>query len=355
MIFLYRHCINAKKEGMNMNKKTEENGKKLKKKKFKILTIVFFILFEFVFSAVTAPLIIFYGPFDNVKKTVVGTAMATFTHRYIARIFLTDAEINKILGNTSTSEKQDLNKVQAQHINDSKIVLHNIQTSKFDGYVMEISDPTRVKVAMTRKLGKEGQKTSVIAKEHNAVAAINGGGFSDQSPDGKLWAGTGAYPTGLVMHDGSVLYGDTKSEDEVMDVPVAGITDKGLLMVGNYSINQLKKAGVKEALTFAPVLIVNGNKQINSRNDSQGLNPRTAIAQKKDGTILFLVIDGRQGFKLGASLLEVQNLLYNFGAVNAIELDGGSSTTMYYNGDVINNPCDPLYERTVATAFYVTP
>lgn len=341
-----------------MSARLKTNKKRKIKKKFTILTVIFFILFELVFSAVTAPLIAFYGPFDNVKKTIVGTAMATFTHRYIAKIFLTDAEINKILnsnGSTSDNEKQDLNEVQAKHINDSKIVVHKIQTKKFDGYVMEISDPTRVKVAMTRKLGKEGQKTSTIAKEHNAIAAINGGGFSDQSPDGKLWAGTGAYPTGLVMHDGNVLFSDIKDEYRVQDEPTAAITDKGLLMVGRYSINQLKKAGVKEALTFAPILIINGKKQINGGNDSQGLNPRTAIAQKKDGTILFLAIDGRQGFKLGASLKEVQDILYNFGAINAIELDGGSSTTMYYNGDVINNPCDPLYERTVATAFYVTP
>lgn len=332
--------------------------RKSKKKKLSFITIIFFILFEFIFSAATAPLIVFYGPFNNLKKTVVGTAMATFTHRYIARAFLSDAEINKILNNNSSAsgnEKQDLNKVQAQHINDSKIVLHKIQTQKFDGYVMEIDDPTRVKVALTKKLGKEGQKTSVIAKEHNAIAAINGGGFSDQSPDGKLWAGTGAYPTGLVMHDGNVLFSDIKSEDRVQDPPVVAITDKGLLMVGKYSINQLKQAGVKEALSFAPILIINGKKQIDSGNDSQGLNPRTAIGQKKDGTILFLVIDGRQGFKLGASLKEVQDILYEFGAINAIELDGGSSTTMYYNGDVINNPCDPLYERTVATALYVTP
>lgn len=150
-----------------MSARLKTNKKRKIKKKFTILTVIFFILFELVFSAVTAPLIAFYGPFDNVKKTIVGTAMATFTHRYIAKIFLTDAEINKILnsnGSTSDNEKQDLNEVQAKHINDSKIVVHKIQTKKFDGYVMEISDSYQSKGCHDKKAWKGRTKDKHYCK-----------------------------------------------------------------------------------------------------------------------------------------------------------------------------------------------
>ncbi len=82
--------------------------------------------------------------------------------------------------------------------------------------------------------------------------------------------------------------------------------------------------------------------------------PRTAMGQRKDGTILLLVIDGRQpGYSLGATLIDVQNILYEQGAYVAANLDGGSSSTLFYNGKVVNKPCDMLGERMIPTAFIV--
>lgn len=333
--------------------------KKKLKKKLKVKMLILFIIFELVFSVISAPFIIIYGPFNNLKKTLVGTIMIT-RHQYLITSFLTSKQINSILGRditqvSASSEQEDANAVTAKYINDPTIIRHDLTSSKYNGYLLEIKDPTRVKVAMTKYLGKEGEKTSEMAAEHNAIAAINGGGFSDQSSDGKLWAGTGAYPTGIVMTDGNVVYGQPANENSVMDIPVAGITKSGKLIVGNYSLARLKELGVMDALSFAPVLIVNGKKQFRNGDDgSQGLNPRTAIGQTADGTILLLVIDGRELPKVGASIKEVQDILYQYGAVNAIELDGGSSATMYYDGEVINNPCNPLFERTVATCIYIT-
>ena len=82
-----------------------------------------------------------------------------------------------------------------------------------------------------------------------------------------------------------------------------------------------------------------------------GVGPRTAIGQRKDGTVLFLVIDGRQpGYSVGATLRDIQNIMYEEGAVIAANLDGGSSSTLYYNGKVINKPADLLGERMIPTA-----
>ena len=84
-----------------------------------------------------------------------------------------------------------------------------------------------------------------------------------------------------------------------------------------------------------------------------GIAPRTAIGQRKDGAILFLVSDGRQVRSIGATLKDVQDIMLEYGAYNATNLDGGSSPTMYYDGEVINNPCDPLGERSIPSVVYV--
>ena len=113
------------------------------------------------------------------------------------------------------------------------------------------------------------------------------------------------------------------------------------------------KFGVSEAVSFGPAMIVNGFKTINHGNGGWGIAPRTCIAQRKDGAILFLVIDGRQIRSLGATLREAQDVLYDHGAYNAANLDGGSSSTLFYDDEVINNPCDSLGERSVPSIIYV--
>jgi len=318
-------------------------------------TLFLFIIYEMLFIAMTAPIFIFYGPFDNLKRTIVGTAMSTMRHRYIATTFLSQEEIDKILGKSNGGDiypnlDEDLSNIQVCYPNNTEIDRYNIHTNKFDGYILEIKDPTRIRVGHTKRLGKEGQTVSEIAKENGAIAAINGGAFADRSNDGKMFAGTGAYPGGLVMSKGKVVYSDLNPDSKVNVIAFNG---QGILLVGDHSINELKNLGVVEALSFRPpTLIINGKGQIH-KEDGNGLDPRTAIGQKKDGTIIFLVIDGRSGFKLGASLYDVQEIMLQHGAWNAGNLDGGSSSTMYYNGEVINNPSDWDGERTVATALYV--
>lgn len=334
--------------------KEVENKEINKRKKLSIKATVAFLIYTLIVVTVTTPLFVFYGPFENVKRTIVGTAMATFTHQYIATTFLSQEEISKILkssqtGETTSSEVENLNGVKVAHTGDKGIDRYDIHTKKFDGYILEINDPTRLKIGYTKRIGEVGQRTSEIAEENGAVAAINGGGFTDRSSNGKLWAGTGAYPEGLVISDGKVIYSDVKANEKVN---ITAFTADGTLIVGDHTLNDLKKKNVVEAVSFRNSLIINGK---TVAVEDEGLNPRTAIGQKSDGTIIMLVIDGRTGLKPGATLKEVQNILLQQGVVNASNLDGGSSSTMYLNGEIINNPCDWNGERTVATALYVKP
>lgn len=334
--------------GKRVKRVKRKNKKKVSSKKlFK------FILYQIFFIIITTPLLVFRGPFKNVKNTVVGTIMAT-RHQSLATIFLSKAEVDDIMNKSASAvsnDIQDKNEVKVENKGKTRIERYDINTKRFDGYILEINNPSSVKVGVTKKLGKVGQRTSEIAEDNGAIAAINGGAFYDQSPNGNF-AGTGAFPGGITISDGKLIENNIK-EDEKSEI--VGFTEDGILMIGDYTYRELKKMHVTQAVSFGAInskLIINGKPQIRG-DGGLGLNPRTAIAQKRDGTVIFLVIDGRGIVKEGASLREIQDILLKRGAWNAYNLDGGSSTTMYHNGQVINNPSNWDGERTVATAFYV--
>ena len=351
------------------NNSTRDKRKNKKNRRFKVF--VYFIIFELFFSVATAPFIVYYGPFNTLKKMTVGAAMSSFNHQYLATLFLSNAQIEKIRNgdisnvpadtnsSVNSTQQQDLDKIKT-NLNDNSIELKKIQGKKFSGLMMIVHNPRMMKVGYSKLLGEQGEKTSTIAKEFNSIAAINGGGFTDKAQNSTAtWTGTGALPIGIVMAAGNIIYpkGITNPNKKIGG-DLVGITQKGVLIVGKYSLNELRKNQVTDAMTFGPVLILNGttkNRDSDGKNiDNQGPAPRTAIGQRQeDGAILLLVIDGRQGVQIGATIKDVQNIMKQENAFNAINLDGGASTTMYYDGKVLNNPSDKFGERPIPTIFYV--
>lgn len=311
-----------------------------------------FLAFEFIFLCLTTPFFIFFGPFEEVKRTVVGASWNTLRHQFIARFFLTDDAIARILGSAyavdPTESGEQLQELKFGNSHDQKIDVYNIDGGDFEGKLMVVHDPTRVAVGYSSQIPKSGETTSTIAKKSGAVAAINAGGFVDQG-----WTGTGGAPMGFIIHEGEVTYNTVKDEKTRQDT--VAFTKDGMLIVGKHTVAQLKKLGVTEGVSFGPPLIVNGKPTITRGDGGWGIAPRTAIGQKETGEVLLLVIDGRTLNSFGATLRDVQDILLNYGAVNAANLDGGSSTTMYFNGSVINKPSDKLGERMVPTAFMVVP
>ncbi|MEA4825438.1 MAG: phosphodiester glycosidase family protein, partial [Clostridium sp.] len=108
----------------------------------------------------------------------------------------------------------------------------------------------------------------------------------------------------------------------------------------------------KEAVGFGPALIING-KPTETINSNWGIRPRTAIGQKRDGKVVFVVINGKNSEATGATIKDVAEILTKYDVVNASLLDGGDSSTMYYKGEVINTPSSPSGERVVPSAFLV--
>ena len=309
--------------------------------------IIYFILFQIIVVPTLVFSLIYYGPFKVLRETIVTTAMTTMSHQYFATWFLDDEEINEIITRNRLNEDieaQELDEINIAENIDDDIELIDVSSSTFKGYLLVVSDPSRVKLASSPRLGIVGAKTSDIVKENDAIGGINAGGFQDDA------LGTGGKPDGLLMVDGKLINGYQYNYYKAV-----GIDYNNKLVVSNStSYNALKKMNVRDAVSFGPVIVINGQPTIYSGDGGYGYHPRSAIGQRKDGAILMLVIDGRQEGSIGASMKNVQDIMLQYGAYNAFNLDGGASATLVYNNKVINNPSDIMGERYVPCAFIVT-
>lgn len=224
------------------------------------------------------------------------------------------------------------------------IVIVEVSGATYKGHMMIVADPSRVKVGVCQSLGSEtgrGQKLSTIIDRYGAVAGINAGGFADENG-----SGSGAIPLGYVFSEGKFLYDSGESS------LLIGFDENHILHVGNMSASSAQEKGIRDAVTFGPALIINGE-AAGINGAGSGLNPRTAIGQRSDGAVLLLVIDGRQANSLGASYGDLIKIMQEFGAVNAANLDGGSSSLMMYKGEQVSNPANVINDRNLPTAIIV--
>ena len=336
--------IRSKKNPIKkVNKKTD--------KRFSWKLLLGFILFQLIFTVVTAPFVLLYGPFEQAKKTYVGSAMKTMSNQWLATTFLSDQRISEIIGSNKSSvdvETQDNSLIEIPKVKDDTIEqLFLDKNPKFTGHVLIIKDPTRVKVGVTSKLGKEGETVTAIAERYDAVAAINGGYFTD-NPGAQEWTQNGGTPVGYLMSEGKELCNEVGKDS----TPIVAITQDGNMLLGDLTVAQLKKDKVTEAMTYRATLVKNGNEV--PITIQEGTSPRTMIGQRKDGAIVFVVLDSKlPGGRIAATLEEAQQVMIKLDCWNAVNLDGGKSTTMYLNGEVINNPSNALGERTIASGFIV--
>ncbi|MBQ2473379.1 MAG: phosphodiester glycosidase family protein [Lachnospira sp.] len=310
-----------------------------------LVTIAIFVCFLY---GVMAMLV--FGPSKTAKTQFVLSVRETSAIGFLANLFVSNEEINRIEAENSikdTTEVTNTSLVSTDAATSSdNIEVIDIKGSSFKGKLMIIDDPSRLFVGTVESFHEgEGEVVASMAERYGAVAGINGGEFVD---------GVTTYtamPVGLVMVNGEVLNGN---EDETYHV--TGISNDNKLVIGNMTMARAKELGIRDCVSVSnligPFLIVNGEMQDVSGTGG-GLNPRTAIGQTADGKILLLVCDGRQITGMGASFADLQDIMAEYGAVNASVMDGGTSTQMYYNGEVINNPYSPTGPRTCPTAFLI--
>ncbi|MDO7905650.1 phosphodiester glycosidase family protein [Paenibacillus sp. JX-17] len=225
------------------------------------------------------------------------------------------------------------------------VEIEEVSGKGYHGYIMTVNDPKSIRLGIPGKAGK-GEHVSSMAKRLGAVAGVNGGGFADPN-----WSGNGFKPIGVVISQGQLYYNGL---DGKKSTQIVGIDKQGKMIAGNYTLSELSKLQVQEAVTFQPRLIVNGKGLIRSASEGWGIAPRTAMGQRADGAILFVVIDGRQpGYSIGANLYDIQNILLKHGAVIAANLDGGSSSVLVKDNEIVNRPSSEYGERYLPTAFLV--
>ena len=198
---------------------------------------------------------------------------------------------------------------------------------------MVIPDPTTVHVATTQ-LTNKGQPLSDLIKNNFGVAGINGGAFVD--PKGN---GSGGQMLGIVISKGKVIC--TPGGNNVQALVGAFLKD-GRFITGNYSANQLLNLGVTDAISFGPQLIVNGKNRVTPAVDGAwGWAPRTAIGQTVNGRVVMIITDGRfywDKTHRGASMSNMVHLFQKYDVTNAIAMDGGGSTTMIKDKQLLLKP-----------------
>ena len=226
------------------------------------------------------------------------------------------------------------------------IEIYAVQGGTYTGFMMVVLDPSRVTcgTCSERFSRKAGLQLKDIAARYDAVAAINGGGFEDSGG-----SGNGGMPIGLVISEGEVMHTGGDSGNFYATV---GFNQDNVMIISKMSASEAQQKGIRDAITFGPRLIVNGE-PASVKGQSSGLNPRTAIGQRADGAVLMLVIDGRQASSLGATYSDLIKVMLQYGAVNAINMDGGSSSLMYYKGEYLNRGVILTGSRKMPTGFIV--
>ena len=346
-------------------KEIKNDNNKRKGNKIKIFFTVCFILATL---GCFGGLFLLYSPYAGFRDWLFTTAMSTMSHKYLATWFFDEETINDSLARNSiedTGATTDTDLIEIVDYSDENIVYENeyeeailkkskenndykiieIEGDKFSGYMAVIYDPSRVKVAASDYLGDDGQYLTTISEREESLVAINAGGFVDEAGDG-----TGGIPVGITISEGEYLWTDTYRGQGGL----IGLNNDNKLILGKYSVRQTETLGIRDGVTFGPFLVVNGEPVKMSGNGGWGRSPRTAIAQRQDGIILFLVLDGNRTLGRGATLKEVQEILVNYGAYNGANLDGGTSTSMTVRSSLINDPTTQSGShrtRPVATAF----
>ena len=303
------------------------------------------------------------GPSPAIRKIFVTSVRETSAIGFLANLYLSDEEIAEIEAVKETEEYAPTDTTlfterTGQPSDDASgpqpdewglvdedgdgIIVVPVKGTGYAGYMMVVLDPTRVIVGSEMSsYGIRGYTVAQFVERFDAVAGTNAGGFVD--PNGE---GNGSLPDSTVVFDGQIFYPGFASG-------IAAIDGDSILHVAKRMTKQeLIDNDIRYAVCYGPVLISNGE-AADPESLPVSLNPRTAIGQRSDKAMLILVIDGRQASSMGASFQDLVEIFERFGAVNAINLDGGSSSVMWFGGDYINKTASVIGIRPVPTSILV--
>ena len=326
-----------------------------------------FLLTTVVALAVTLVLVLNLlcsDAYPSVQRTFVTTILETGQLKFLASWFLSPEEIQEIVNqNSMQAFNNEVNtdlihsgsfghgSVEDEETPDIEIV--EVAGATYTGTMMIVKDPSRISLATIYPWREQGVTLDSLVKSNDAIAGINGGLYDSTD-------NTGGKPYGVIVSNGEIQH---NKPQEYPGLVLIGFTQEHILQI--IDISEMNAADVeklvedmkiRDAVTFqeeasdvnnhfVQLIINNEAREVNGMGS--GLNPRTAIGQRADGAVLMFVTDGRgKSGHLGASSADLIEVMQEFEAVNAANLDGGSSSCMYYDGEYLMSSVTFYYENS---------
>jgi len=364
-------------------KENKINSKRRRKNSVKRALTVFCVtaLSLLVAAALTFYIVIVLGASKTLQETWICSAMHTYTHQYLATWFFSDEKIAEVLANNMVDDsghnsetpvfqevapdalpegEGEILSVDMTRLYEAEgyrelsegVWLKDVEgTSGYSpwvGYVMLIEDPTRIRIVDTPAQFDHGWTVMQMVESVGGVAGINGGGFND----GPNYDSNGGSPAGILIEEGTLINPSIESGGVYNLIGFDGI---GNFILKHTTAADAVNMGIKNAVSFSPYIVVNGEGMIKNGTGGWGISPRTGIGQRASGEVIFVVIDGRQvGYSIGSDLDGLQSIMLEEGCINGAMMDGGSSTAMVHGGEYINRP-SLGHERWINNSWVVMP
>ena len=315
----------------------------------RIVRRFFLLLFTVILLAFAALVLVmnlvFNGPSPAARTQLTMSLIEASATKWVPALFIGEESVAEIRtsvqGAELTEEVTDtsqvvINKDSAMTSSSDEwekypdgIRIESYSGDTYNAHIMIVKNPSQVYMGIsTEKFSTSipGKRLNAVIEEEGALAAINAGAFND---DGTASASVGSCPLGLVMSGGKCVWTSGK---QLGLEGFAGFNTDNILVVSktNLSQSEAEQLNIRDGCCFGPALIINGEINGEAYNNNSGLNPRTAIGQRADGAVIFVCIDGRQTSSMGGTYADIIDIMVEYGAVNACNMDGGSSSIMYY-------------------------
>lgn len=304
---------------------------------------------------------------ESTKNLFITTIMETGQLKFVAYLVCSQEEIQEIVGsnamaamdtNVDTSlismdegqASDDASLEDLEMFDENGVRIEEVSGRTFYAKMMIIKDPSKVSVGSIYPWADQGKELDKLVSDCGAIGGVNGGLYVSSG-------NSGGSPLGVVVQDGQITY---NSPDSMTGLYMIGLDNNNILIIKDLAgmnssafTSYVADAGIRDAVAFQDEasdannhfvpLIINGEAR-ELAGQGSGANPRTAIGQRADGAILLLVTDGRGAAgHLGATASDLISIMQDYGAVNAANIDGGSSSSMVYKGE---------YEMTSVTFYY---
>ena len=283
---------------------------------------------------------------NNAVSDNTGTAGTATENQTVAD---TTTENTTATGNTAVATQKTVTDTSYKDGN-VDITITTVRKNNTTVYVADVKllDANYLKTALAYdSFGTNvTETTSSMASNNNAILAVNGDYY-------------GADRSGYVIKNGVIYRNTVRSDSNYPDLAVYKDGSFKIIYETNVTAEQLLADGVVNLFAFGPSLIENGSITVDQNTEvrqAMTKNPRTAIGIVDSNHYILVVSDGRTSESEGLSLYELAEVMKEYGATTAYNLDGGGSSTMYFNGNIINNPTTNghnISEREVSDIVYI--